>query len=146
MSATPRTPSRVPSRSGTPLPHRSPAHLASPYAIRSVSSVSSLKVYSHGTSATLSPAPGSPTSRPGGAGSGSSSSIAVEGILIQEPDAELDIIDGEQGNASGIVESGAGNEESKMNLREQLRRTLSKKDPFAGASSIVCRLVSVDII
>ena len=51
---------------------------------------------------------------------------------MQEPDAEVDIIDGEQGNASGLVEFRAGNEESKKNLRDQLRRTLSKKESFAG--------------
>ena len=55
--------------------------------------------------------------------------------MVQEPDAEVDIIDGEQGNASGIVESRAGDEESKKSLRDQLRRTLSKKESFTGAPS-----------
>lgn len=58
----------------------------------------------------------------------------AEGILVQEPDAEVDIISGEQGNADGLVESSAGNEESKKNLRDQLRRTLSKKESFTGTS------------
>ena len=135
MSTTPHSsaPSRIPSRSGTPLPHRSPSRLASPPTLRSSPSISSLRVYSHGSSGAHStPAPGSPAMRPDGTESGSSSSIA-EGILVQEPDAEVDIIGGEQGNASGIVESRAGNEESKKSLRDQLRRTLSKKESFTGA-------------
>ena len=52
--------------------------------------------------------------------------------MLQEPDADVDVIDGEQGIASGLVESRAGNEESKKNLRDQLRRTLSKKESFTG--------------
>ncbi|KAI0769013.1 DUF254-domain-containing protein [Trametes elegans] len=58
----------------------------------------------------------------------------MEGILIQEPDTEVEVIDGEQGNATGLVESRAGDEESKRNLRDQLRRTLSKKESFTGQS------------
>lgn len=125
------TPSRAPSRSGTPLPRRSPAGFSSPSVVRSVSSASSLRIQSHGSSAAQSHTSGSPTNRPDGVESSSSSSLA-EGILIQEPDAEVDLVDGEQGNASGIVESRAGNEESKKNLREQLRRTLNRKESLPG--------------
>ena len=142
MSATPRsrTSSLVPSRSGTPLPRRSPSRLATPPTMRSSPSVASLRIYSHGSSVVPSPSPGSPSSRPEG-GSSSSPSIA-EGILVQEPDADVDIVDGDQGNASGIVESRAGNEESKKNLRDQLRRTLSKKESFAGTSFAIVSLLS----
>ncbi|KAI0354891.1 DUF254-domain-containing protein [Trametes cingulata] len=134
MSHTPRTsPSRVPSRSSTPVPGRSPSRLVPPL-IRSAPSVSSLRVYSHGSSVVHSPVsispPGTATPRREGGGESSSASSVIEGILIQEPDAEVEIIDGDQGNASGLVESRAGDEESKRNLRDQLRRTLSKKESF----------------
>ncbi|KAI0712079.1 trafficking protein Mon1-domain-containing protein [Earliella scabrosa] len=137
MSHTPRsprsrTPSRVPSRSGTPVPPvpgLSPSRLPTRPVIRPVPSVSSLRVYSYGSSA--SHTPNSPTGQLEG-GEGSSGSSVVEGILLQEPDADVDVIDGEQGIASGLVESRAGNEESKKNLRDQLRRTLSKKESFTA--------------
>ena len=70
-------------------------------------------------------------------GNSSSASSVAEGILFQEPDAEFDIIDGEQGSAAGLVESQAGNEESKKNLRDQLRRTLSKKESFTGKRTAI---------
>lgn len=52
-----------------------------------------------------------------------------EGMLIQEPDADVETTDAD---VSGHVESHAGDEESKKNLRDQLRRTLNKKDSRAG--------------
>ena len=55
-------------------------------------------------------------------GNSSSASSVAEGILFQEPDADVDVIDGEQGSAAGLVESHAGNEESKKNMRTQLRQ------------------------
>lgn len=130
MSHTPRSPrsrapSRVPSRSSTPVP--GPSRLSSPPVVRPVPSVSSLRVYSYGSSATHTPAPAQTEI----SGSSSGSSV-VEGILVQDTDADVDVIDGEEGNATGVVESHAGNEESKKNLREQLRRTLSKKESFGG--------------
>lgn len=99
-------------------------------------SVSNLRVYSYGASTSAAHAP--PDSQlgrpePGDTSSGSS---VVEGILIQEQDADVDIMDAEQGIAAGLVESPAGNEESKKSLREQLRRTLTKKESFTG--KIVC--------
>lgn len=141
MSHTPRTsPSRVPSRSSTPVPGRSPARLAPPL-IRPAPSVSSLRVYSHGSSVVHTPVsvspPGTTTPKQDGGESSSASSI-TEGILIREPDAEVDTIDGEQGNASGLVDSRAGDEDSKKNLRDQLRRTLSKKESFTG-KRVPCR-------
>ncbi|KAL1950355.1 hypothetical protein VTO73DRAFT_5479 [Trametes versicolor] len=137
MSHTPRTsPSRVPSRSTTPVPGRSPARLAPPL-IRPAPSVSSLRVYSHGSSSVHTPVsvspPGTTTPKQDG-GESSSASSTTEGILIREPDAEVDTIDGEQGNASGLVDSRAGDEDSKKNLRDQLRRTLSKKESFTDIS------------
>ncbi|KAH9850115.1 trafficking protein Mon1-domain-containing protein [Lenzites betulinus] len=130
MSHTPRrSPSRVPSRSSTPVPGRSPARLAPPL-IRPAPSVSSLRVYSHGSSVhspvSTSPPDTAIPSREGDAESSASS--VVEGILIQEPDADVDTIDGEQGNATGLVDSNANDEDSKKTLRDQLRRTLSKKE------------------
>ncbi|KAI0823924.1 trafficking protein Mon1-domain-containing protein [Trametes gibbosa] len=138
MSHTPRrSPSRVPSRSSTPVPGRSPARLAPPL-VRPAPSVSSLRVYSHGSSVAQSPIHVSPpdtavSGREGGGESSSTSSVA-EGILVQEPDVEVDTIDGEQGNATGLMDSPANDEDSKKNLRDQLRRTLSKKESFTDIS------------
>ncbi|KAH9922852.1 trafficking protein Mon1-domain-containing protein [Epithele typhae] len=132
MSTTPRrsrTPTRVPSYPGTPDLGRSPSRLATPPAIRSVASVSSFRVYSHGSSSTHTPGSVAPTAMEGG-GSSSSPSGAEGIMIVQEPDADVDLVDGDEGSAAGIVESRAGNEESKKILREQLRRTLSKKESF----------------
>lgn len=136
MSHTPlsprsRTPSRVPSRSSTPVPGLSPSRLPARPVIHPVPSISSLRVYSYGSSAVHTPNSIVPPGQPDG-GEGSSGSSVAEGILVQESDADMDIIDGEQGSAGGLVEFRAGNEESKKNLREQLRRTLSKKESSTG--------------
>ncbi|KAI9058311.1 DUF254-domain-containing protein [Trametes sanguinea] len=133
MSHTPRTsPSRVPSRSSTPVPGRSPSRLAP--IIRPAPSVSSLRVYSHGSSVVHSPVSISPpgAATPRREGESSSASSVTEGILIQEPEADVDTVDGEQGNATGLVESRAGDEASKRQLRDQLRRKLSKKESFTA--------------
>nr|AHC00625.1 sand family protein [Ganoderma lucidum] len=143
MSSTPRTPrsrapsrvpSRVPSRSGTPVPGQSPSRLASLPAVPPMPSLSNLRVYSYGasTSAIHSPDFQPGPSEPADTSSGSS---VVEGILVQEQDTDVDIMDGEQGSATGLVESPAGNEDSKKSLREQLRRTLSKKESFTDVSA-----------
>ncbi|KAI0365723.1 DUF254-domain-containing protein [Pilatotrama ljubarskyi] len=151
MSHTPRTsPSRVPSRSSTPVPGRSPSRLAPPL-IRPAPSVSSLRVFSHGSSVVHTPVsispPGTATPQQEGGGESSSASSVKEGILIQEPDAEVEIIDGDQGNASGLVDSRAGDEESKRSLRDQLRRTLSKKESFTdidiGKTSQPCMSLAI---
>ncbi|KAM5533422.1 hypothetical protein V8D89_012860 [Ganoderma adspersum] len=129
-----RVPSRVPSRSGTPVPGRSPSRLASRSAVPPMPSVSNLRVYSYGASTSATHPPDSPSGPPE-PGDTSSGSSMVEGILVQEQDADVDIIDGEQGSAAGLVQSPAGNEASKKSLREQLRRTLSKKESFGDISA-----------
>lgn len=130
----PTTPrSRTPSRVGTPLPALSRlAPLARP-----APSVSS-RVHSHGTTSSIQ-TPTSDYSRLDamvhgsheGASSSASSALTVEaptpeGMLVQEVDVE--VIDGEQGTASAIPTPRGNDEESKQHLREQLRRTLNKKE------------------
>lgn len=66
-----------------------------------------------------------------GASSSASSALTVEaptpeGMLVQEVDVE--VIDGKQGTASAIPTPRGNDEESKQHLREQLRRTLNKKE------------------
>ncbi|TBU27209.1 trafficking protein Mon1-domain-containing protein [Dichomitus squalens] len=100
-------------------------------------SLSNLRVYSHGSSTSAihtPPTTGSPPGQTQPENSSSASSV-VEGVIFQEPDVEVDLIDGEQGSAAGMVESRAGNEESKRNLRDQLRRTLSKKESSTDISA-----------
>jgi vacuolar fusion protein MON1 len=63
--------------------------------------------------------------------SSASSVDNVEGILVQEADADVDTIDDEDGNAVGYI---VADPESKQNLRDQLRRTLSKRQSNAGES------------
>ncbi|KAI0781961.1 trafficking protein Mon1-domain-containing protein [Abortiporus biennis] len=126
MSRTPRSPrSRTPSRVGTPI------RLAP-----SAPSVSNLRVYSHGSTPgpSIAPTPvsGSPPSvltTFGGSSSSSSTTNpeSMEGILVQDPDAEVDTVDGEEGTATGRVEN-ISDEEAKRNLRDHLRRTLSERD------------------
>jgi hypothetical protein len=61
--------------------------------------------------------------------SSASSVVNVEGILVQEADADVDIVDDEEGNAVGYIAADPG---SKQNLRDQLRRTLSKRQSHTG--------------
>jgi len=133
---TPTTPrSRTSSRVGTPIPALSrltPSHG------RPAPSVPS-RIHSHGsTSAVQTPITDSPPADVlahgphESAGSSASSALTVEtqateGMLIQETDAEVEIISGEQGTASGRLDAHAGDEQSKQYLREQLRRTLNKE-------------------
>lgn len=58
-----------------------------------------------------------------------------DGILVPDtdPDAEMDP---DQVSAAGQMNSLAGDEESKKNLRAQLRRTLSKKQSIPGKHSL----------
>ena len=49
-----------------------------------------------------------------------------EGAFVTDLDAEPEVGDGEDGVALGYVES-VGDEESRKNLREHLRRTLTQK-------------------
>ncbi|KAK7690019.1 hypothetical protein QCA50_006663 [Cerrena zonata] len=129
MSRTPRTPrSRTPSRVGTPVPGGAPPRLVPPQ-LRSAPSVSSLRVFSHGTtSAMQTPLSGSPPSRMEGLSSPPMNSERAEGILIQEPEVEVETIDGERGTVSGHMESSASDEDTKRNLREHLRRTLTEQE------------------
>jgi hypothetical protein len=48
------------------------------------------------------------------------------GILVQDVESEADFVDVEDGNVMGHMD------ESKKNLRDQLRRTLSQKRSIAG--------------
>ncbi|KAI0320195.1 trafficking protein Mon1-domain-containing protein [Amylostereum chailletii] len=57
-----------------------------------------------------------------------------EGILVPEADADVSTVDGEAGSAMGRSSSPAGDESSKKALRDQLRKTLSKKESFSDAS------------
>ncbi|KAI0345876.1 hypothetical protein BDW22DRAFT_923141 [Trametopsis cervina] len=138
MSKTPHTfnsRSRTPSRAGTPLPQAtSPSRLIPPV-LHSAPSLSSLKVYSHApTPVSVSPpsvgeqffGTGFESSIPSSAASVANVPLdAPEGILIPEPEVEVEVM---QGNVSGYMgDSATGDEEAKKNLREQLRRTLSQK-------------------
>lgn len=137
MSRTPRTPrSRTPSRVGTPIPGV-PSRLVPPQ-LRSAPSVSSLRVFSHGTPSAmqtpLSGSPPNPDRLPEGEGlpSPAMNPESTDGILIQEPDVEVETIDGERGTVSGHMESNASDEEAKRNLREHLRRTLTDQEGSGG--------------
>lgn len=66
----------------------------------------------------------------------SASSVAdVEGILVQDVDAEVDTIDGEEGNTAGYIQPV---DDSKQDLRAHLRRTLTKRQSNAGNSLLKC--------
>lgn len=132
----PHGPSRTPSRSGTPIPHLpSPSRLPVPPVLHSAPSLTSLRVYSRASS--IAPTPRSLTppipSRGGESSSGSSSAmnlnidLPAEGILIPEPEAEVDTADGEQATATARIDDPVADEEAKRHLRDQLRRTLSHK-------------------
>ena len=54
-----------------------------------------------------------------------------DGILVPETDPEAEL-DPDQVNALGQMNSYAGDEESKKNLRAQLRKTLSGKQSTSG--------------
>jgi vacuolar fusion protein MON1 len=136
MSFTPR--SRTPSRTGTPIPGRTPSRLVVPHTLRPTHSLSNLHVHSHGSpSATHAALPAQSnniaahTTPPVNQelDSSESSVVNVEGILVQEADADVDTIDDEDGNAVGYITADPG---SKQNLRDQLRRTLSKPQSNAG--------------
>lgn len=138
--STPNTPrSRTPSRVGTPISALS--RLAPPQLARPVPSAPS-RVYSHGaTSGLQTPVSDSPQPDAYGPREGASSSASsaltietpiAEGMLVQEVDVEVDVVDGEQGTINGRMDARAGDEESKQHLREQLRRTLNRKESSNG--------------
>ena len=116
MGDTPRS-SSTPSRSGTPLP-RSPSRLVIP---RHTPSVPTLQP-NDSTSPHMQPATGLESS--------ASSVINLDisdGILVHDVDAEVDTTTSEETTAVGLIDDIA-DEESRKSLRDQLRRTLSKKE------------------
>ncbi|KZT12073.1 DUF254-domain-containing protein [Laetiporus sulphureus 93-53] len=122
--------SRASSRAGTPI--SSPSRLAPPQ-VQPAPSVYS-RVYSHGTTSTLSvPTSGHPSSELR-VHSSSSSSLNVDSsvagsMLIEDPDPDLEPADGEAESHNERHNSHAEDEESKQQLREQLRHTLSMREP-----------------
>ncbi|KAI0039675.1 DUF254-domain-containing protein [Auriscalpium vulgare] len=58
-----------------------------------------------------------------------------EAILVLDADVEVEPIDGEAGNAIGRAAASAGDDASKKALRDQLRRTLSKKESLSDVTS-----------
>ena len=124
MGDTPQS-SSTPSRSGTPLP-RSPSRLVIPPAPRHTPSVPTLQ--SHG--------PASPYMHPATGLESSSSSVInldiSDGILVHDVDAEVETTTGEETTAVGQIHD-IPDEQSRKSLRDQLRRTLSKKE-HAGLS------------
>jgi len=138
MSLTSR--SRTPSRAGTPIPGRSPSHLVVPHTLRPTHSLSNLHVHSHGSPSAMSATlPAQSTSVTAHAtpstnhelDSSASSVDNIEGILVQEADTDVDTVDDEERNAVGYIAADPG---SKQNLRDQLRRTLSKRQSNTGES------------
>jgi len=119
MSDTPRS-SSTPPRSGTPLP-RSPSRLVIPPAPRHTPSVPTLQP--HGSiSPYIQPATGLESS--------ASSVINLDisdGILVHDVDAEVETTTSDETTAVGQIDDIA-DEESRKSLRDQLRRTLSKKE------------------
>ena len=121
--------SRTPSRSGTPgpVPARTPSRLVVPHTLRPTHSLSNLHVHSHSSPTQVPPLPIQPSNHE--LDSSASSVVDADGILIQGVDAEVDTVEGDDGNAVGYVAAGEG---SKKNLRDQLRQTLNKRQPSAG--------------
>jgi len=122
-----------PSRSRTPCP-QTPSRLVIAPSLRPTHSLSNLHVHMSGLS------PGvATTSHHTGEESSASSIINIdmgEGILVTEAEAEVGLVDTEPGNVYASASVPAGDEVSKRALRDQLRRTLSKRDSSTGT----CRL------
>lgn len=131
MSST-RSRSRAPSRSGTSTPS-----IQVPSPLRLTHSTSNLRIPS---SSQIPPVPAVPhhlAGSPSNAQTSAASSIInfdmVDGILVPETDPEVEM-DPDQVSAAGQMGTIAGDEESKKNLRAQLRKTLSKKQSLPGQS------------
>ncbi|KAJ7195429.1 trafficking protein Mon1-domain-containing protein [Mycena pura] len=113
------------------LARSSPSRLAIPPALRPSPSLSNLRVHSYTSGlSTVTAAPTVISQPPLNPALDSTASSVVnldlnEGILIQDTDAETDIVDSEEITVMGIVN--ATDEASKKSLRDQLRRTLSNK-------------------
>ncbi|VDC00774.1 unnamed protein product [Peniophora sp. CBMAI 1063] len=110
--------SRTPSRSGTPTPSR--LTLTPTPVLRPTHSFSSMHVQFNSQT---------------GQSSGSSETPDTNsGILVQEPEADVDTIERDVG--STIVQPiPLGDEESKKALRDQLRRTLNKKESIPDTTA-----------
>lgn len=131
MGDTPQS-SSTPSRSGTPLP-RSPSRLVIPPAPRHTPSVPTLQ--SHG--------PASPYMHPATGLESSASSVInldiSDGILVHDVDAEVETTTGEETTAVGQIHD-IPDEQSRKSLRDQLRRTLSKKEHAGLSLSLVLQV------
>lgn len=141
MSFAPR--SRTPSRSGTPgpVPARTPSRLVVPHTLRPTHSLSNLHVHSHSSPTQVPPLPIQPSNHE--LDSSASSVVDTDGILIQGVDAEVDTVEGDDGNAVGYVAAGEG---SKKNLRDQLRQTLNKRQPSAGEEQNMAIFDNQDVL
>ncbi|KAH8104565.1 trafficking protein Mon1-domain-containing protein [Cristinia sonorae] len=147
MSKTPRTPrSRTPSRVGTPIritggTSGSPSRLIPPVPrLHSAPSVSSLRVHSAGYNSTIqTPISTSPPNSSIHGDSSSSSAVNVnqtEGILIQEPEVEVEATSGEDGTAGAHIENTALDDVARRQLRDHLRRTLTDTDASVAESGV----------
>lgn len=148
VPSTPR--SRTPSRVGTPIPGLS---RLTPPSVRPAPSISS-RVYSHGSTSTV-PAPvldlapvdilahGSHE----GISSSASSVLNLEAptpdMIVTTPEAEVGTLSSEQSSISGHTATRSGDEESKQQLRAQLRRTLSRKESFGGKRCLLHHYLSI---
>ncbi|KAG6377113.1 DUF254-domain-containing protein [Boletus reticuloceps] len=139
MADTPQS-SSTPSRSGTPLP-KSPSRLVIPPAPRHTPSTPSL--HPHGSS--------SPHSQPATGLESSASSVInldiSDGILVHDVDAEVETMVSEETTAVGQIHD-IPDEQSRKNLRDQLRRTLSKKEhadhqSLKSMASVVTEMPSI---
>ncbi|KAH9936335.1 trafficking protein Mon1-domain-containing protein [Fomitopsis serialis] len=134
---TPR--SRTPSRVGTPIPGLS---RLTPPSVRPAPLISS-RVYSHGSTSTvptpvldLAPIDILAHDPHEGASSSASSFLNLEAptpeMLVTTPEAEVVTIASDQSSVSGRTATRPTEENSKQRLRDQLRRTLSRKESFGA--------------
>ncbi len=56
----------------------------------------------------------------------------TEGILLQEAETDADAAEGEEVNVMGSLNTTAGHADSKQSLRDQLRKTLNRKQSMQG--------------
>ncbi|KAF4599518.1 Vacuolar fusion protein mon1 [Pleurotus pulmonarius] len=59
----------------------------------------------------------------------------TEGILLQEAETDADAAEGEEVNVMGSLNTTAGHEDSKQSLRDQLRKTLNRKQSMQDLPS-----------
>lgn len=58
--------------------------------------------------------------------------VPTPDMIVIAPEAEVGTLSSEQSSISGHTATHPGDEESKKHLRDQLRRTLSRKESFGG--------------